>query len=115
MKAYFENKELRRLDADGNVMLIMYTQEEDSTYNKQITAEASYLQLLLKPKQEMEKASMWPDVTGEVTPLYLLKRSQLYLPKFVWMDAVRPKSPNDIFTTESNDSQPINSLKQLRQ
>ena len=115
MKAYFENKELRRLDADGNVMLIMYPQEEDSTYNKQITAEASYLQLLLKPKQEMEKASMWPDVTGEVTPLYLLKRSQLYLPKFVWMDVVRPKSPDDIFNTEDNNLQPTKSLKQQRQ
>ena len=97
MKAYFHNKELRRLDANGNVMLIMYPQEEDSTYNKQITAEASYLQLLLKPKQEVEKASMWPDVQGEVTPLYLLKRSQLYLPQFQWYGEARPASPDDIF------------------
>ncbi|MBP3737982.1 MAG: hypothetical protein J6I72_02885 [Muribaculaceae bacterium] len=97
MKAYFDNKELRRLDVDGNVMLIMYPQEEDSTYNKQVNAESSYMKLLLKPKQELEKVSMWPEVTGQVTPLYLLRRSQLYLPQFKWHDKLRPKKPDDIY------------------
>ena len=97
MKAFFENKELRQLDVDGNVMLIMYPQEEDSSYNKQVNAESSYLKLLLKPKQELDKVTMWPEVSGQVTPLYLLKRSQLYLPQFKWYDALRPKNPDDIF------------------
>lgn len=97
MKAYFDNKELRQLDVDGNVMLIMYPQEEDSTYNKQVNAESSYMKLLLKPKQELEKVSMWPEVTGQVTPLYLLRRSQLYLPQFKWHDKLRPKKPDDIY------------------
>ena len=97
MKAYFTDKQLRRLDVDGNVMVILYPQEEDSTYNKQVNAEASYLRVLLKEKQEMERVSMWPDVSGKVTPLFLLKRSQLYLPQFQWQDALRPKSPDEIF------------------
>ena len=97
MKAYFDGKQLRRLDVDGNVMVILYPQEDDSTYNKQVNAEASYLRVLLKPKQELERVSMWPDVAGQVTPLFLLKRSQLYLPQFQWYDAIRPRTPGDIF------------------
>lgn len=97
MKTFFENKDLKELDADGNVQLIMYPQENDSTYNKQVNAEGSYLRLYLKEKHEVEKIAMWPDVTGKVTPLFLIKRADLYLPGFVWYDEVRPRRPEDIF------------------
>ncbi|MBR6284644.1 MAG: hypothetical protein IKR25_10165 [Muribaculaceae bacterium] len=97
MKAFFDNKELRRLDVDGNVMVILYPQEDDSTYNKQVSAESSYLRVMLKEKQEVERVSMWPEASGQVTPLFLLKRSQLYLPQFQWQEALRPKSPDEIF------------------
>ena len=53
--------------------------------------------ILLKPKQEIDKITMWPDVNGNVTPLYLSKRSQYYLKGFGWYDALRPKEPDDIF------------------
>ena len=96
MKAYFENKEMRRLDVDGNVLVIMYPMESDSTYNKLVSAESSYLRVLLKEKQEVDKITMWPEVTGKVIPLYLAKRSQLYLPQFNWYDTYRPKDPDDI-------------------
>lgn len=97
MKAYFEKKELRQLDVDGNVMAIMYPQERDSTYNKQVSAESSYMRLNLKAKKEVDKVAMWPEVTGKVTPLYLMRKSDLFLPQFVWYDNIRPRSPDDIF------------------
>ncbi len=96
-KALFEEKELRELFADGNVQVILYPQEEDSTYNKQVNAEASYMRLNLKEKQEVEKVAMWPEVSGKVSPLFLLKKSELFLQDFNWYDALRPKSPDDIF------------------
>ena len=96
MKAFFADKELRRLEVDGNVTVIMYPQEDDSTYNKMVNAEASYLRLWLKPKQEIDKITMWPDVSGSVTPLYLAKRQQMFLPQFVWLDALRPRSPEEL-------------------
>lgn len=98
MKAYFENKELRQLDVDGNVMAIMYPQESDSTYNKQVYAESSYMKLNLKAKQEVERLAMWPEVTGKVTPLYLLRKSNYYLPQFKWYDSLRPRRPEDIYS-----------------
>ncbi len=97
MKAYFKNQELRQLDVNGNVQLIMFPMEEDSTYNKLVDAESSYMILLLKPKQEIDKITMWPEVTGNVTPLYLAKKSQYYLAGFAWYDVLRPQSPDDIF------------------
>ncbi len=97
MKAYFENEELRQLDVNGNVQLIMYPMEDDSTYNKLVDAESSYMKILLKPKQEIEKITMWPEVSGNVTPLYLSKRSQYFLKGFAWHEALRPKDPDDIF------------------
>ena len=97
MKAWFEEKELRRLDVDGNVQVIMFPEEKDSTYNKMVNAESSYMRLNLKPKQEVDRITMWPEVSGKVTPLYLAKKSDLYLPQFQWYDALRPKSPEDIY------------------
>ena len=61
-----------------------------------VNAEASYLRLWLKPKQEIDKITMWPDVSGSVTPLYLAKRQQMFLPQFVWLDALRPRSPEEL-------------------
>ncbi len=97
MKAWFEDKELRRLDVDGNVQVIMFPQEDDSTYNKMVNAESSYLRLNLKAKQEVDRITMWPEVSGAVTPLYLAKKSELYLPQFHWYDVLRPASPDDIY------------------
>lgn len=97
MKAYFLEDELRQLDVNGNVQLIMYPQENDSTYNKLVDAESSYMKILLKPKQEIDKITMWPEVSGNVTPLYLAKRSQYFLKDFGWYETLRPKDPDDIF------------------
>ena len=97
MKAYFEEQELRRLDVNGNVQLIMFPMEEDSTYNKLVDAESSYMIVLLKPGQEVDKITMWPEVSGNVTPLYLSRKSQYYLAGFAWYDVLRPKYPDDIF------------------
>lgn len=97
MKATFEKKELRQLDCDGNVQVIMYPMENDSTYNKHVSAEASYLRLNLKEKQQIDKIAMWPEVTGAVTPLFLLKKSEMFLPGFTWYEGLRPVKPDDVF------------------
>lgn len=97
MKAWFEEKELRRLDVDGNVQVIMFPQEDDSTYNKMVNAESSYLRLNLKAKQEVDRVTMWPEVSGSVTPLFLARNADLYLPQFHWYDMLRPASPDDIY------------------
>lgn len=111
MKAWFEDKELRRLDVDGNVQVIMFPQEKDSTYNKMVNAESSYLRLNMKPKQEVDRITMWPEVSGKVTPLYLARKSELYLPQFQWYDALRPKTPDDIYDVSDELKQMVQSIQ----
>ena len=96
MKAYFENQELRQLDASGDVKALFYPMENDSTYNKLVNANSAYLTILMKPKQEVDRIKMWPDVTGKVIPLFLAKNSDLRLDKFRWYDSIRPKDPYDV-------------------
>lgn len=96
MKAYFTDGELRQLDVSGNVQAIMFPSEKDSTYNKLISTESSFLKILFE-KQKIEKLTMWPDVTGKAIPLYLAKKSDFYLAGFDWYADLRPQDPDDIF------------------
>lgn len=90
MKAYFHDQTLRHLFVDGNVQTIFLPMENDSTYNKLVNAESSYMTIDMQDKK-MEKLKMWPEVTGSVTPLFLVKKSQYYLQNFQWYDIIRPK------------------------
>ncbi len=90
MKAYFENNELRHLDVNGSVETIFLPMENDSTFNRMVHAESSFLTIDLDGKK-MDKLKMWPSVSGTVTPLYLVKREQQFLPGFKWYEPLRPK------------------------
>lgn len=96
LMAVFEGGQLRRLDVSGNVEVIMLPQENDSTYNKLIKSESSFLQGWFKD-QKLERLSMWPEVTGDVTPLYLIRKVNCYLAAFKWYESLRPKDKDDIF------------------
>lgn len=96
MIAYFEGGELRRLNVNGNVEIIMYPEEADSTINKMVNAESSYLEGWFRGRTT-ERIKMWPQTTGTATPLFLAKPSNYYLPKFKWFEGIRPRSKDDIF------------------
>ena len=90
MKAYLENQTLRHLYVDGNVQTIFLPMENDSTYNKLVNAESSYMTIDMADGK-MDKLKMWPEVTGTVTPLFMIKKNQYYLPDFNWYEAIRPR------------------------
>lgn len=90
MKAFLENKNLKRLEVEGNVIAILLPQEKDSSYNKLVHAESSYLTLDMDGK-EMKHLIMWPEVSGTVTPLFEVKKSEQYIEGFRWLEALRPK------------------------
>lgn len=96
MLAQFADGSLSQLDVSGNVENIMLPQENDSTYNKIISSTSSYLTAHFNDST-LQKLTMWPDVDGTVTPLYLAKKSIYYLPQFKWYEALRPKDKDDIF------------------
>ncbi|MDE7380861.1 MAG: hypothetical protein K2N03_01865 [Muribaculaceae bacterium] len=90
MYATFEGKALKRLEVEGNVRTIFLPMENDSTYNRLVYAESSNLSIDMNGK-EMERLKMWPEVTGDVTPIFLVKKSQQLLPGAEWMEAIRPR------------------------
>lgn len=90
MFATFADQTLKHLSVSGNVETIFLPEEKDSTYNRLVFAESSYLELDMKDGK-MDKLKMWPEVNGSVTPLFLVKRSQQYLQKFRWWGFLRPQ------------------------
>lgn len=96
MIAYFEKGEMKRLDINGNVEIIMYPEENDSTINKIVNAESSFLTATFNGRTT-EYIKTWPQTTGTATPLFLAKKSIYFLPKFDWFEDMRPLSPDDIF------------------
>ena len=96
MIAYFVDREFRHIDINGNVEIIMYPQENDSTVNKLVKAESSFLSADFRGRTT-ERIKMWPETTGTATPLFMAKRSLFFLAKFKWFESIRPISPLDVF------------------
>ena len=96
MIAYFKDGNIDQLDVNGNVQTIFYPMENDSTYNKLVTAESSFLKIKFN-KEDIEKLTMWHEVTGKAIPLFVSKKTDLYLPGFAWYGTLRPKDKDDIF------------------
>ena len=89
IRAYLENQTLKRMEVDGNVIAILLPQENDSSYNKLVNAESSYLTLDMDGKK-IKHLKMWPEVSGSVTPLFDVKKSQQFIEGFRWLESLRP-------------------------
>lgn len=90
MRAWLEDKRLKRLEVDGSVTAIMLPQEKDSSYNKIVRAESSYLTLEMDSTQ-VKHLKMWPEVSGTVTPIFDVKGGDAYIQGFQWWDMLRPE------------------------
>ncbi len=90
MTATFENGDLKRLDVEGNVETIFLPMENDSTYNKLVHVESSYMTMDMTARK-LDKLKFWPETTGTMTGLFMVKRSQQYLPGFKWFEILRPQ------------------------
>jgi hypothetical protein len=87
--ATFEGQTLHTMEVSGNVETIFLPQEADSTYNRVVQAESSYLTIEME-NGEMKRLKMWPEVSGTVTPIFLMKRQNQFLQQFRWWGSLRP-------------------------
>ena len=104
MIAYFHEGEMNRMDINGNVEIIMYPEEADSTINKLVSAESSYLEAHFKGRTT-ERIKMWPETSGTAVPLFLARPNLYYLPKFKWYGQWRPASKEAIFNVSPEREQ----------
>lgn len=96
LTAWFNDSTIRRLYVEGNVQLIMFPMENDSTYNKFAFVESSFMDAYFNGNQ-VESIHFWPETTSKITPLYLARRGSYFLPKFRWYEDIRPFDKYDIF------------------
>ena len=96
MNAWFVNGELNKMQMDGNVQTIFYPEEKDKSLIGLNKAESSFLNAYFT-ERKLDKLSMWPKVTGSLTPIPKLTPELLYLPSFRWYSELRPKDRFDIF------------------
>lgn len=114
LTAWFNDSTLRRLYVEGNVQLIMFPMENDSTYNKYVQTESSYMDSYYD-HNTVDSIHFWPETTTKVVPLYLAHKNSYFLPKFAWYEDLRPWSPEDVFNVPQamidliNSADPVSS------
>lgn len=114
LTAWFNDSTLRRLYVEGNVQLIMFPMENDSTYNKYVQTESSYMDSYYD-HNTVDSIHFWPETTTKVVPLYLARKNSYFLPKFAWYEDLRPWSPEDVFNVPQamidliNSADPVSS------
>lgn len=96
IKAYFQNGEARKVDVIGNVLVVYYPEEKDSTMIGMNYSETSLLNMYLKDRK-MEKMVMSPKSNGTLYPMDQIPGDKMKLPAFVWFDYIRPLNKEDIF------------------
>jgi hypothetical protein len=126
IKAYFEEGEMRKIDVIGNVLVVYYPEEKDSTMIGMNTSETSLLNMYLR-ERKVEKMVMSPKSNGTLYPMDQLPADKMKLPNFQWFDYMRPLNKEDIFdwrpkragdtlrkTTRRPVSTPVREIKNLK-
>lgn len=95
MRSYFEQGELKENWAIGNVLVVNYPLERDSTILYQNYVETAKARMFME-KRKLQK--IWaPASHGYFYPIGLAPAAHTKLPGFAWFDYIRPTSPADIF------------------
>lgn len=96
MRAFFENGDMRNSEAETNVCIIFYPEDEsDSTLIGLNYTETDKMRMTMHNKK-LERIWM-PAAEGTLYPMNQIPSNRLYLPSFVWLDYMRPQDKDDIF------------------
>jgi len=98
MRAYFDRRtgELRTAETDGNVCMVLFVTEKDSTILYHNYTESAKLRMVLD-RRKLQHAVAYPNPVGKLYPLGMAPRERTFLPNFAWFDYIRPLSKDDLF------------------
>lgn len=96
MSAYFANGEIHRADVDGNVLIVFYPEDEDSTMIGMNTTEASFLSVFFLDRA-IDKLLITNKSSGVLYPMDQLETNKMYLSNFDWFELLRPVNRWDVF------------------
>lgn len=96
MRTFFNSQgEISENRADGNVCVIFYPLERDSTILYQNYTETAQMRMYME-KRKMKK--IWTTAaTGELYPIGMAPDDRTKLPSFAWFDYIRPRDKYDLF------------------
>lgn len=95
MKTYFSQGEVKENQAIGNVMVVNYPLERDSTILYQNYIETAKARMFM---EDRKLRKIWaPASHGYFYPLGLAPAERTRLQGFAWFDYIRPLSPEDVF------------------
>ena len=97
LKAYFEQGEIKKSEAIGNVQTVYYvTNDKDSSLVGLNYLETDTMRMFVGAQRKLDK--IWTNkFTSTMYPLTQTPPSKYKLPSFAWFDDIRPKDKNDIF------------------
>lgn len=96
LKAYFEGKEVRRIEVAGNAESLYYPLDNDGTKIGHNTTKSGYFTAWIK-ERKFDKLKIWPSPVAKMTPIPDLTPDQKVLKDFYWYDYLRPLSSADVF------------------
>lgn len=102
MKAYFEQGEIKKSEAIGNVQTVYYvTNDKDSSLVGLNYLETDTMRMFVGAQRKLDK--IWTNkFTSTMYPLTQTPPSKYKLPSFAWFDDIRPKDKNDIFVWKAD-------------
>ncbi|MBO7239933.1 MAG: hypothetical protein J6V23_05580 [Bacteroidaceae bacterium] len=103
MEFYFSEGELREMQVIGNVEIIFYPLDSDSTYIGMNTTTAGRTIAYMKDRK-VEKVVVPKDSKGVFYPMGQRPENKRFLTNFAWFDYVRPLSKEDIFNWRGKGS-----------
>lgn len=103
MKFFFEENKLAEMQVVGNVEIVFYPLDEDSTYVGMNTTSAGRATAYVKDGQ-VEKVIVPKESSGVFYPMSQRPPEACYLENFAWFDYVRPVSKDDVFVWRGKDA-----------
>ncbi len=100
LKAFIKDKKVFKILIEGNAESIYHPREEEGGMIGVNRSESSKLEVYLK-EGRIERIVMSPGSSGILYPVDQIPEDQKQLPNFIWLDEVRPKNKEDIFTRYS--------------
>ncbi|MBO5134780.1 MAG: hypothetical protein J6C15_06505 [Bacteroidaceae bacterium] len=102
MHSYYQNGEMKENQVVGNVQIIFYPLEKDSTILYQNYTETSRMNMYM---QNNKLHKIWvPASQGYFYPIGMAPKERTILKNFAWFDYIRPIDKNDLFLWRKKES-----------
>jgi hypothetical protein len=99
MRSYFKDGNMHENYVDGNVRVIQYPLEKDSTVLYHLYMETAKLKMTLEERKLQRVIT--PSATGQFYGVGMAPSEHTQLENFTWFDYVRPLHKEDVFNWRS--------------